>query len=592
MRWERAAAVLVIALACVAANEVAPSKAELAALYQKAEEELGAGHYAAALKELDAIDARQPDLAAVENFRGVVLLRQNEYARAETAFQKALAIDPNLWSARFNLADIPFLQKDWATARDRFAALREAVPRELAEGMIPLVDYKILLTVLFEKDDEKVGAILSRLKERKKSPAFDYAEAAIAFHRGKRGEGRDWVAAATKDFTARENQLYREAFYEVGWLPRPADEQPVLAKFTSEDADGSRPDAAEADLQQAKRAYESGDYDKALNLLGTEPQGAAPEDAATARLRAEILIGQKKFDQAEVALNKAPSADQAAWESGYIRARISLGREDYADATARLESLLKGKSAVLKPETAQLIRYQLFLTLLLKGEESAAQQTMEGFKFTDQTPALYYAQAAWNFRHENPKQARRWIDSAKKLFSEEANIEFARTLPVLASLGTETPGEIAASSAASLSVEKFPPPKAAATTEKSEETPAPEKIATSKDTSPTPASSQTTKVASETRQKTSERTRSSRKTKTRKTKSHRTASSAKATPAATPVPVATPAPTPQPPFLNRLARTLLHTFQRQSPKPESNTQSQPARTEPAKPTATPTRGNR
>ncbi len=591
MRWERAAAGLVIALGCVAATEVAPSKAELAALYQKAEKELGAGHHAAALKELEAIDARQPGLAAVQNFRAVILMRQGEYDRAETALQEALAIDPQLWSARFNLADIPFLRKDWAEAGNRFAALRKAVPSAQVESIAPLLDYKILLTVLFAKEDEKVGALLSKLKSEEKSPAFDYAEAAIAFHRGKRDESKDWIATAEKAFPAHDNKLFRESFYEVGWLPRPAGEPPLLASLTGpgERATGT-PAAALGNLEQAKHAYEARDLETALKFLDAAEQ-SAPADAAAIRLRATVLLEQGKFDEAEAALNKLASADQAAWKTKYIRARISLGNKDAAAAHAQLQALLKGRSGILRPETAQLIRYQLFLALLQEGEESAAQQTMDQFKFTDQTPALYYAEAAWNFQHGNSKQARQWVDSAKKLFSEEANSEFAQTLLNLSSLGKETPGVIAAASPSPSvlpSPAKSPSPEMVAEKE-SKVTPAPKQVASAHEASPAPSSSPNAEKVAKSEGKKQKRAPAQKKTsKVAKSKPRRTASSAaEPPPIATPVPVSSLAPTPRPPFLNRLARTLLHTFKQPGPKTEGSESNSSAGTEPAKPTPTP-----
>jgi hypothetical protein len=42
-------------------------------------------------------------------------------------------------------------------------------------------------------------------------------------------------------------------------------------------------------------------------------------------------------------------------------------------------------------------KVQHFMTLLLQGKETEAQQLMDQFKFTGDTPALYYAQSAWEF---------------------------------------------------------------------------------------------------------------------------------------------------------------------------------------------------
>src|SRR6202795_5406992 len=123
MKIRKIAAVAVLVLGSLAADNVAPSKAQLEAMYDKAFRAFDANNFPQALKELDAIDARQPDLAESQNLRGVILMRQANYDQAEVALQKALATDPKFWNARFNLAEIPFLRKDWGEARKGFDPL-------------------------------------------------------------------------------------------------------------------------------------------------------------------------------------------------------------------------------------------------------------------------------------------------------------------------------------------------------------------------------------------------------------------------------------------------------------------------------------
>ena len=113
------AAVAALALGSLEGENVAPTKSELEEMYGKAFREFDANNFQQALKELDAIDARQPDLAASKNLRGVILMRQGVYDKADAALQEAVRLDPKFWNARFNLAEIPFLKKDWAAARTR-----------------------------------------------------------------------------------------------------------------------------------------------------------------------------------------------------------------------------------------------------------------------------------------------------------------------------------------------------------------------------------------------------------------------------------------------------------------------------------------
>src|SRR5205807_284732 len=78
-----------------------------------------------------------------------------------------------------------------------------------------------------------------------------------------------------------------------------------------------------------------------------------------------------------------------------------------------------------KNQAAQVIKFKIYLTLLLEGKDSRAQKMMEQFQFTGDTPALYYAQAAWEFKHNNAAKANDWIVSAKKIYSPALNMVFA-----------------------------------------------------------------------------------------------------------------------------------------------------------------------
>ena len=78
------AALVLASLAAIgfAADTVAPTKAELEDMYNAAYRAFDAKKFPEALKQLDAIDARQPDLAASKNLRGVILMRQGKYDEA------------------------------------------------------------------------------------------------------------------------------------------------------------------------------------------------------------------------------------------------------------------------------------------------------------------------------------------------------------------------------------------------------------------------------------------------------------------------------------------------------------------------------
>ena len=339
--------------------------------------------------------------------------------------QKARELDPNLWEARFNLAEVPFLRKSWAEARDRFQALLERSSDEVQGATADLIQFKILLTYLLQNKEKNAALILDRLKASSASPAYYYAKAAFAFQEKDETGARIDLRAAEKAYSPRLNKLFTESFYEVGWVAKPDDAKPVALEVTSE---AERLRKAEADFGKATSAFRQQDFDGALHLLD-EVDGAAPNQAVSYNLRGEILLEEGKEKEAEAAFRNALVADPQFQDARYNLARIPFKKHDYEAARRQLEELLGAISGDKQQRhREELIRYEIFLTLLLEGREGAAQKAMEEFKMTDDTPSLYYAQAAWAFQHGNPKQAGNWVANAGNLFSPELNRSFATPL--------------------------------------------------------------------------------------------------------------------------------------------------------------------
>ena len=419
------AAVAALALGSLSGENVAPTKSELEEMYGKAFREFDANNFPQALKELDAIDARQPDLAASKNLRGVILMRQGIYDKAEAAFLEAARIDPKFWNARFNLAEIPFLKKDWAAARSRFEELVASSESDLASEASQLIQYKILLTYLLEGKENMVDSILAKLELSRDTPAVDYVKAAVALQHKNQKEAKDWMKVAEKNFSPQLNKLFSESLYEVGWLERPAGEARASLPLTTAVERAEKGKAlARSKFEQAQQALRQRDFASARKLIDEADQ-AQPNQAATLNLRGEILMEQKQFDEAEAAFKKAAKLDPKFREAQYNLAQVPFKKKDYAKARERFEALLERTPGGDKNQAAELLKFKIYMALLLEGKESRAQAMMEQFQFTGDTPALYYAQAAWEFKHSNPEKAADWTASATKIYSPALNSVFA-----------------------------------------------------------------------------------------------------------------------------------------------------------------------
>ncbi len=408
-----------------AADNVAPTKAELEEMYNAAYKAFDSNKFPEALKQLDAIDARQPDLAASKNLRGVILMRQGNYDQAETALQEAARIDPKFWNARFNLAEIPFLKKDWAEARKRFEQLLSTGGPDLAKEASQLIQYKILLTYLMEGKGNMVDSILAKLELSPDTPAVDYVKAAVALQQKNQNEAKDWINAAEKNFSPQLNKLFAESLYEVGWLEKPAGTaRPSLPLMTAAERTEKTKAAARSKFEQSQQALRQRDFATALKFVDQADQ-ADPNQPSTLNLRGEILMQQQQFDQAEAAFKKAAKLDPKFREAQYNLAQIPFKKKDYAKAQERFETLYKRTPGGDKNQAAELIKFKIYMTLLLQGKESRAHSMMEEFQFTGDTPALYYAQAAWEYKHNNAEKAADWTGSANKIYSPALNSVFA-----------------------------------------------------------------------------------------------------------------------------------------------------------------------
>jgi predicted Zn-dependent protease len=461
MKIRKLTAIFLLLPAFLATSGAAAQKSQLESMYDKAFRAFDDGKYSEALTVLDAIDARQPDLAESLNLRGVVFMRQGKYDEAQKALRKALSIEPRFWNASFNLAEIPFLEKHWSEARNRFEALLAAEPEGPQSETSQLIQYKILLTFVLQGKENVADWILNKFELAKDSPALYYSNAAIAFQNGNEKEAKEWIAAAKKKYPAPPNKLYAESLYEIGWMEKPAGESPAAIEIASpvERSDRMKADA-KANFEKAERAFQQRDFDGAAKLLDLAEEGN-PSEPAFANLRGEILMEQGKFDEAEATFQKVLATDPKSREVQYNLAQVPFKKGEYAKARGRFEALFTQTPGDENNQATQLIKYKIFMTLLLEGKDAEAQRLMNQFKFTGETPALYYAHAAWEYEHGQTEPGRDWVASAEKIYPPALNRIFANSfydLGWLKKTGEGEPPPTSALAQAGASPAKEPPP--------------------------------------------------------------------------------------------------------------------------------------
>lgn len=198
-------------------------RARAAELSQQAYVTFQSGDYAQALGLLVQADQLRPDQPDGWNLRGVILLKQKAYDPAQAAFARAAALDPGLWAAQFNLAEVLFQRKDYARARTRFEKLLTQTDRYKEGNKWELVQYKACLSALLMGDEPAAVKKLAKLPASGgATPAFLYAQAAVNFHRKNAAQAQKSLAAAQSIFPVAINDLFSGSLVQAGWQTPPS----------------------------------------------------------------------------------------------------------------------------------------------------------------------------------------------------------------------------------------------------------------------------------------------------------------------------------------------------------------------------------
>lgn len=205
----------------------AQDRAQASALSQQAYLTFQSGDYAQALGLLQRSDQLKPDQPDGWNLRGMILLRQKSYEKAQEAFARAAALDPGLWAAQFNLAEVQFQRKDYARARAGFERLLAQTDRYKEGNKWELVQYKALVACVLMGDDQAAGKKLAKLPAKGgATPAYFYAQAASAFRHKNPAQAQQSLAAAQAAYPVAMNDLFSDALVQAGWQTPP---QPLAA---------------------------------------------------------------------------------------------------------------------------------------------------------------------------------------------------------------------------------------------------------------------------------------------------------------------------------------------------------------------------
>ncbi|MBS0657335.1 MAG: hypothetical protein JSR82_03705 [Verrucomicrobia bacterium] len=197
------------------------STAEFMARYLAAAGRYRLRDYEGAVAFLEQAEWLRPQQADVSDFRGLIAQRQRDFNEAERWYKRALRQNPNLWSARFHYADLPFAYKNYAAARGRYEALLTQLDPRAQARERELVQFKIFLTHLLQGRVATARAYAQKFAGNPRSPAKPYVDAALAFYLGETAKGRALLLRQLQTPTEPDQVTasYLGTMARVGWIP-------------------------------------------------------------------------------------------------------------------------------------------------------------------------------------------------------------------------------------------------------------------------------------------------------------------------------------------------------------------------------------
>ena len=121
---------------------------------------------------VDEADKMLPATPTTINIRAAVAIEEKRYAEGRELCLKALNMNPRFFPARFNLAEIPFMQGKYAEARLGYEKLVNEDPKE------ELLKFRIFLTYLLEKNEAKAKEELDSIPLLNDTPIYFFAQSA------------------------------------------------------------------------------------------------------------------------------------------------------------------------------------------------------------------------------------------------------------------------------------------------------------------------------------------------------------------------------------------------------------------------------
>ena len=203
----------------------------------------------------------------------------------------------------------------------------------------------------------------------------------------------------------------------------PADPIPTTAEISPSDTKPQDPlqnARFRESLIRANQAIEDGKFDEALRFV-EQAESTIPGTPTVLNLRGAVETKTKDYAKADASFEAALQIAPEFFPADFNRGEVLFLQKNYAGARewfSRMQQALPGN---------ELIQFKIFLCLLKEGRTQDAERVMRAMRYPSDSPAWYYAHAAWEFENKRPSDGRKYVESAKFIFGEDKTKMYAET---------------------------------------------------------------------------------------------------------------------------------------------------------------------
>lgn len=168
-------------------------------------------------------------------------------------------------------------------------------------------------------------------------------------------------------------------------------------------------DTLRQQVETILKDFERNDYDAVISKV--EATEATGESAAfLENLRGAAYTRIKNYPAAKASFERALELSPGMFAANFNLGELLFLQKDFKSAREWFQRML-----IQNPQN-ELLQFKVFLCFLQLGDESGAQKALDAIRYPGDTPAWYYAQAAWEFSRNNKGRARDFLAGARYIY--------------------------------------------------------------------------------------------------------------------------------------------------------------------------------